>query len=216
MPHRKIPVAIVEDHELYRNALFNLIENSPTYTVTIAAENGKDFFEKQQHKRKPDIILLDLSMPEMDGAETIQWIGSRLPDAKVVVLSASKDILSMVQMYKMGAAGYIVKNSSAEEIFAVLDKVQQQPDYYASKFLKDIKSSKGPSEKSMFENLPARQLTFLQYACTDLSYDVIAKKMGVTRFTIDDYRDALFKKFKVDTRVGLVLMAIKHKIVEVQ
>src|SRR3569623_2015832 len=105
-----IKVALVDDHALLRNGLASVINNSEGYEVVFEADNGKHFIELLKKEQKPDIVLLDITMPEMDGFETAQWIKAHQPDIKVLVLSMMDNDASIIRMLKYGAKGYILKD----------------------------------------------------------------------------------------------------------
>jgi DNA-binding NarL/FixJ family response regulator len=212
-------IILVDDHSLLRNGLAELVK-SQGHTVLFEADNGKDFIKKLNTKLLPDVVLLDINMPEMDGFETAHWIKTHHPDIKVLALSMYDNETSIIRMLKCGAKGYILKDSEPAELRAAIDALMSKGFYYS-----DLVSGKlmhainkldddGDGLKSLVP-LNVRETDFLKYACTELTYKEIADKMYVSPRTIDGYRDALFEKLHVKTRVGLVMYAIKNGIVNV-
>lgn len=212
-------IVLVDDHGLLRNGLAELVK-SQGHTVLFEADNGKDFMAKLNTKLLPDVALMDINMPEMDGFETTLWLKQNHPDVKVLALSMYDNETSIIRMLKCGAKGYILKDSEPAELKTAIEDIISKGFYYS-----DLVSGKlmhainkmdddGDGLKSLV-SLNDRETDFLKYACTELTYKEIADKMFVSPRTIDGYRDALFDKLKVKTRVGLVMYAIKNGIVNI-
>lgn len=212
-------IVLTDDHNLLRNGLASLVQ-SLGHDVLFEAENGKHFIEQLNPQALPDIVLLDINMPEMDGYETAQWIKTNHPDIKVLALSMYDNETSIIRMLKCGAKGYILKDSEPAELKSAIHALMEKGFYYSDlvsgKLMHAI--NKMDDESGDLKNLVPlndRETDFLKYACTELTYKEIADKMYVSPRTIDGYRDALFEKLHVKTRVGLVMYAIRHGIVNV-
>jgi DNA-binding NarL/FixJ family response regulator len=212
-------IVLTDDHNLLRNGLASLV-TSLGHTVLFEADNGKHFIEKLNPGTLPDLVLLDINMPEMDGYETAQWIKTNHPDIKVLALSMYDNETSIIRMLKCGAKGYILKDSEPAELKAAIDDIMNKGFYYSDlvsgKLMHAI--NKMDDESGDLKNLVPlndRETDFLKYTCTELTYKEIADKMFVSPRTIDGYRDALFEKLHVKTRVGLVMYAIKNGIVNI-
>ena len=212
-------IVLVDDHVLLRNGLASLVKNLG-HEVLFEADNGLEFTKKLNHASLPDLVLLDINMPEMDGYVTAQWIKENQPDIRVLALSMYDNENSIIRMLKHGAKGYILKDSEPAELKAAIDALMTKGYYYSDlvsgKLIHAINKidDKG-SDVNTMNNLNEREIDFLRYACTELTYKEIADKMFVSPRTIDGYRDVLFEKLKVKTRVGLVMYAIKNGIVQV-
>lgn len=215
MPNR---IVIVDDHILIAKALSGIIENFKQFEVLYECENGKVLQEKLLLKKNiPDIVLLDISMPVMDGFETAQWLKETHPEVLVMALSMQDDEQSLIKMVKSGAKGYLLKNVHPAELEKALHTLVNNgmyyPDWAASKVFNAIASEekKAAAEPS----ITAREKEFLQYACSELTYKEIGEKMFCSPRTVESYRDALFEKLNVKTRVALALFAVKtglHKV----
>ena len=212
-------VVLVDDHSLLRNGLATLVESLGN-SVTFEADNGKEFLEKLDKSNLPDVVLMDINMPEMDGFQTTQWLKQNHPDIKVLALSMYDNETSIIRMLKCGAKGYILKDSEPAELKSAIHALMEKGFYYSDlvsgKLMHGI--NKMDDESGDLKNLVPlndRETDFLKHACTELTYKEIADKMYVSPRTIDGYRDALFEKLHVKTRVGLVMYAIKHGIVNV-
>ncbi|NII24907.1 response regulator transcription factor [Pseudoflavitalea sp. X16] len=213
---KQIQVAVADDHTLMRKALARLISTFANYTILFEADNGSDVKDKISKHIIPDILLLDVSMPGMDGYETVKWLFKNHPHIKVLALSMSSDESTIIRMLRLGAKGYIMKNTEPEELKLALDSVMEK-NFYLSEYIsgkiisglhKDIDQPDEPI------SLTEKEKEFLQWVCSELTYKDIAAKMFVSPRTVDDYRNSLFEKLKVKTRVGLVLYAIRHGMVE--
>ena len=212
-------LVLIDDHSLLRNGLASLLKDIG-HDVLFEADNGKDFIEKLKPGSLPEVVLLDINMPEMDGYATAQWIKTNHPEIKVLALSMYDNENAIIRMLKCGARGYILKDCDPAELKAAIDALIHKGYYYSElvsgKLIHAInKIDDDGSELKSLIQLNDRETDFLKYACTELTYKEIADKMFVSPRTIDGYRDALFEKLQVKTRVGLVLYAIKNGVVNV-
>ncbi|HTI07288.1 MAG TPA: response regulator transcription factor [Puia sp.] len=224
-PASPIKLSIVDDHILFRKAIVNLIQEEFKYSFTIEANNGIDLIVKLRqtdHADLPDIVLVDINMPEMDGFETVNWLKKNHPQMKILVLSMYEDDLTIIRMLRMGVHGYLTKNAEPEEIQAAIDSIMLKGYYYTDLVtIKLIRSLNASNEQSINTNvetfipLNGREREFIGFLCTEMSYQEIADEMELSTRTIDGYRDALFEKIGVKTRVGVVLWAIKYNILTV-
>jgi DNA-binding NarL/FixJ family response regulator len=213
---KNIQVAIADDHSLLRNALARLINGFEGYNVVMEADNGKDLCDKLAHSALPDIILLDVNMPEMDGFETTQWLHKKYPLIKVLALSMLSDERTIIKIFRLGAKGYLLKNTDPAELKTALDSVMNKnvylSEYVSGKLVSGLHNNVDVEEKEAVLNEKERE--FLRWTCSELSYKEIAEKMFISPRTVDDYRQSLFNKLKVHSRVGLVMYAIKNGITE--
>jgi two-component system invasion response regulator UvrY len=220
MNSKKISVALIDDHVLLRNGLANLIGSFGDYSVLFEADNGKKCIEQLQLRSLPDIILMDINMPEMDGYDTAMWVKAKHPQIKLLALSMYDNDNAIIRMLKNGAKGYILKDIEPNELKAALDAVWRKGFYYSEmvtgKLIHSINTMDEPQQKmKTLVALNDREIEFLKLACTEKTYKEIADNMFVSPRTIDGYRDGLFEKLHVKTRVGLVIYAIKNGIVNV-
>lgn len=212
-------IVLVDDHSLLRMGLASMVESQGN-TVLFEADNGKEFQEKLDAENLPHLVLMDINMPEMDGFETTQWLKQNHPQVHVLALSMYDNETSIIRMLKCGAKGYILKDSEPAElkeaIHAIMTKGFYYSDLVSGKLMHAINKMDDETDdlKSLVP-LNDRETTFLKYTCTELTYKEIADKMFVSHRTIDGYRDALFEKLKLKTRVGLVMYAIKNGIVNI-
>lgn len=213
-----INVSIVDDHKLVMQGLSSLINNLG-YTVLSTAENGKEFINNLDKNHLPDLVLMDISMPEMNGFETTKWCKENYPEIKVLALSGSDVENSIIRMLNCGARGYILKDCDAGElqhaILSIINNGYHFNDLVNNTMVHDINSNDVHNLQILNNHvLNDKELEFMKWICTELTYKEIAAKMFLSPRTIDGYREKLFEKLNVKTRVGLALYAIKNNICE--
>ena len=207
-----IQIALVDDHRLFRSGIASLINNLPGYKVLFEAANGEELIRRISPKFKPDIILLDINMPVMNGTLTAKWLKNKYPGIGVIVLSMLDDAEKVLEMLRLGVKGYLLKDAEPCEVEQALEKVSQGEVYYpefVARLLVD--SINHPVDKN---RLQVREIEFLKLASTELTYKEIAEQMSVSVRTVDGYRDALFEKLKVKSRIGLVLFSVKNQLIK--
>lgn len=213
-------IALADDHVLLRNGLASLLQDLD-YEVVFEADNGKQFIEKLKTHPHPQITLMDINMPEMDGYDTTFYLKQNYPDIKVLALSMYDDENAIIRMLKSGAKGYILKDSDPTElkaaIYAVANKGFYHSELVTGTLIHTINHLDDPEHSSAKEvlGLNDRELELLKYICTEMTFKEIAEKMKLSPRTIDGYRDALLEKLQCKSRIGLVLFAIKNGIVVV-
>lgn len=209
-------VAIVDDHTLFRKGLAALIGSFPDYQVTIEAGNGEEFIGQLKNNKLPDVVLLDISMPGMDGFATCQWIRDHYPDMKVLALSTMDADTAIIRMIRSGAKGYILKDADLAELKRAFSDLFSMGFFYndlvSRKIMKSVKEV--ADEQSALLRLNQNELTFLKLACSEKTYQEIAAEMFKSEKTIDGYRADVFSKLNVGSRVGMVMYAIKNNLVQ--
>lgn len=211
-------IVLVDDHVLLRNGLANLIKSFGDYNVLFEADNGKDFIEKLNIKQPPRVVLMDINMPQMDGYDTTLWLKHTYPEVNVLALSMYDNENAVIRMFKAGAKGYILKDCHPAELKAALHALVTKGFYYSEmvtgKLIHSVNSlDEDNSRIKKIIKLNEVEIQFLKLVCTELTYKEIADKMYRSPRTIDGYRDELFQKLNIKTRVGLVMYAIKNGIV---
>jgi len=216
----KTTVALVDDHELLRSGLVGIINSLGDFEVIFEAGNGLEFIKKVDKNNPPDIVLLDITMPEMDGYETAAWIRKTLPSVKILVLSMLSNDMAIIRMLRNGVKGYIIKDSKPHVFKEAMESIQKN-EFYVNELVRDKlinyvsnEEEDGKQTQSLL-NITEQEAHFLELLCADKSYREIADEMCVSVRTIDNYRDNLFKKLDIKTRVGLVLFAIKQGIANI-
>ncbi len=224
--NNRIKVAIADDHTLFRKGLIKLLDND-RYELLFDVSNGKALISKieEHHERLPDIVIMDIEMPEINGFEAVSWLKNNHPDIKVLVVSMVEREEAIVRMLKLGVKGYLSKEMEPEDLHAALQSISKKNYYYTdfvtNKLVHSIQNedtvivdtTTDMVNHEIWESLNPRQKEFIRYACTELIYEEIADKMCVSPKTIDGYRDAVFEKFNIKNRVGLVIYAIRNRLV---
>ena len=214
MTTKKTQIALVDDHSLLRNGLASLMASLEGYSVLFEADNGKDFIQQLNHYPAPDIVLLDITMPEMNGFETAAWIREHIPATKVLVLSMMDNDNAIISMLKAGARGYVLKDSKPLVFRQALDDIRDKGffmnDLVSNKMLSYVKGDDASHTVGIISQLTEKEIRFLKYSCTEMTYKEIAHEMELSPRTVEGYRDELFKKLEVQSRVGLVIFAIKN------
>jgi DNA-binding NarL/FixJ family response regulator len=205
-------IILVDDHQLLRKGLIKIL-NANGFTNIIEAANGEELLEILKNTR-PDIILLDLHMPKMNGFESMKRIKEVNSHSKVLVLSMLDDHISIIQMIKLGVDGYLLKDSEPNELIQAIEIVLNGNNYNSELVNEQLSFGVLTHDHFIDRNtLSERELEFLTYASSDLTYKQIAEKMFVSVRTIDGYRDSIYQKFNIKTRIGLVIFALKNKII---
>jgi len=208
----KHTIAIVDDHSLFAQSLKGLIDSFEEYTVLYHAINGQDLLDKLETiSNKPDIILMDVNMPVMNGLEATHWLKKNMPKIKVLALSMDDDEMLIIKMIKKGARGYLLKDIHPNELLTALNELVED-GFYHTKHVSKILQKSFTSEIKEASEISENEMTVLKMACTERTYKQIAEEMHLSPKTIDGYRDSLFKKTGVKSRVGLVIYAIKKGI----
>ena len=216
---KSLRIALVDDHILIRDALANIVDSFEDCTVCILASNGREFIDKLQFGIIPHLVILDLMMPEMDGYETAKWLRSNYPDMYILMLSMYDSELATIRLLQSGVRGFLKKDVHPSELQQAIETTMRTGYYYSSststKLVKLLKTgdSKTPLVNSI--TLNEKEMQFLKLASADMTYKEIAQIMEMRPRTIDNYRDALFTKLNVKSRVGLVLFAIKNGVVSI-
>lgn len=218
----KIRVAIVDDHNLFRKGLIKLInlgDVDSNYIIVFEAESGSDLMEKINQQNPPDIILMDIDMPDVNGFEAVDWLRKNYPSVSILVISMMETEEAIIKMLRMGVKGYLSKDIEVEDMHAALNAIANKGFYY-SDFVSGIMAqniqNNGDVKSNLEKELSDNERKFIELACSELTYHQIADKMNLSPKTIDGYREALFKKFNVKSRVSLALYAVKNGYVDLQ
>ena len=210
MEATQINIAIVDDHTLFRNGVAALMSEFAELNVLFDAENGEQLQQALNKHPLPDVILMDINMPVMDGYTTTKWLKQKHPKVKVLALSMFEDDKAVIQMIKCGAGGYVLKESRPRELLEAIKAIYEKGSYInemvSGKLLRSV------SDQEDLPDLTKKELEFLKLCCSELTYKEIADQMFVSPRTVDNYREALFLKLNLKSRSGLVLYAIQNGI----
>ncbi len=209
----KYSVVIVDDHTLLSQAIGAMVDTFDKFKVLYTCKNGKELTEKFSGSPKniPDVVLMDINMPVMNGIETTEWITNHHATVHVMAWSVEDADRTILQMLKAGAVGYLLKDTEKSVLEKALLEVVENGFFHTKNVTNLLLQSISGSGKRSVQ-FKENELTFMKLACTELTYKEIADQMCLSPKTIDGYRDALFEKLSVKNRIGLVIYAIKNKI----
>lgn len=211
-------IAIVDDHKMFRKGLTALIDLFPGCLVIFDAAGGEECLRKLQDNLVPDILLMDIAMPGMDGYTATAWVRDHFPDIRVLALSTMDTETAIIRMIRSGARGYVLKDADPSELKKAFDEVLSLGYYYndqvSRKIIQSVHLFAEVGVHTGAGLLSDRETNFLKLACSEKTYAEIAKEMFVSERTVDGYRDSLFRKLNIASRVGLAIYAIKHGLVQ--
>lgn len=207
----KIKVGLVDDHQLFLKSLSLMLQTLQGFDVVVEALNGQDLQRKLQGKKdQPDLMLIDVNMPIMDGVQTAGWLQQHHPAVKLVALSMNDKDTAIIKMFKAGCCAYLLKDVHPAVLEKALTDVYTRGYYNADA----VQFNPGRLLKAEKEiTLSPKERLFLKFACTEMTYKQIASEMGVAERTVDGYRESLFQKFGVQSRVGLCLEALRKEFI---
>ncbi len=212
----KVKITIVDDHKLFAQGLSKLVDSIPEFETENIFHNGEELTEYLAAGNPlSDVILLDVNMPIMDGIATMKWLKKFQPKAKVLALSLENDEKIIIQMIKSGARGYLLKDVEPSIFKLAIHTILQQGYYYTDMVTNIIVNSldqEKPEENQI--HFKEKELVFIKKACEEKTYQEIAEEMNLAFKTIDGYRQRVFEKMGVNSRVGLVVFAVKNGIVK--
>lgn len=213
----RLKIALVDDHKLFRRGMVSLVEMiDEKIEVLFEADDGKDMQRKIDRKNLPEIILMDINMPGMDGYAAVDWLNKIFPSIKVLVISMVQDEESVIRMLKLGVKGFLSKDVEPNELRNALVAINSKGFYYTDFITgKLVHTLQQETEKNVEPDvwLSDKEKEFIRFACSDLTYLDIAKEMFLSPKTIEGYRYSLFEKLQVKSRVGLALYAVKYGLV---
>lgn len=212
-----LKIAIADDHRLVRDGITKLL-GSRGFKIGFEAENGQEIVEYCS-QNPIDIVLMDINMPVMNGITATAQLRDLCPATSVIALSMFDDDLSLIRMMKAGAKSYVLKEAPISELEQAIVSVKEKGFYYSdfvsNRLISSLGTSREENIEKILESLTERELEFLRLACTGLTYKEIADKMCVSPRSVDGYRDNLFVKLNVRSRVELAIFAIKYHIVRI-
>lgn len=206
-----LKIALADDHNLFRKGVEELIEDFDNMEVLFSMPNGQELVNRLATTNVlPDVCLLDINMPELNGFETAAIIKERWPDIKLLAVSVYDSEFNIIGMLRAGAGGYVLKDAQPEALKAAIEGVYKNGFYHSElvtgKILHQLISQ--PQEVNSSQ-LNEKEIHFLKLCCSEMTYKEIADEMGVSHRTIDGYRDQLFNKLNIKSRTGLVMYALK-------
>jgi DNA-binding NarL/FixJ family response regulator len=208
---KKIGVAIVDDHQLFRNGLKFIIENETDMEIVIEASNGKEFMNYLENLQ-PDVVLMDISMPEMDGVETTRQSLAKFPGLHILVLSMYSDIEYYNTMIELGVKGFILKDIDNNELSGAIRKVYAGGTYFSQELLLRLIKHKPDAAGVDFTR---REKEVLELICKGYSNQQISEELYISQRTVERHRSSLLDKTNSKNSISLVIFAIKNNLVKI-
>ncbi|WP_274475354.1 response regulator transcription factor [Mangrovimonas aestuarii] len=215
----RLSILLADDHALFRKGLRSLLEQQEDFVVVFEAENGEAIIDYLKHNELPDIVLTDLSMPHMNGVEATKIIHETYPKLKIIALTSYFGKSFVLNMIHAGASSYLDKNSSPEDMLLAIREVYKNGFYYNAEVLRfiheDMASPNPKATKSAFDDtfLTDREQEVLQLICEQYTTSEIAEKLFISPRTVEGHRNNLLTKTGSKNLAGLVVNAIKNKLV---
>ncbi|RZJ65135.1 MAG: response regulator transcription factor [Flavobacterium sp.] len=212
----KTKIAIIDDHHIVRHGLKELLHKISNYSVTHEFDSGEDFLAALPFDEKPDLFILDYSMPRMNGIEVLQKLEESEHEYKVLLLTQHFDEQIIDTAYHHGARGFLHKNCTAHDLKFAIDNIVKIGYNNVSEILKRVRNfdNSGANLQRNAITLSHRELDFLKLVCDEheYTYDQMADIMGLSVKSIEAYRTALFDRYDIKSKVGLVLFSFKYKL----
>ena len=218
MAEAKKNIILVDDHVIIRNGLKELIEKLGPYKISGQFDNGRSFLDAFPLAPAPDVVLMDVSMPEMSGDKVMEVLNEQQIKIPVLILTLNEDENIMIRLFRLGVRGYLKKDCTAAVMKEALNNVIEK-GYYHNEFLTySLQTNLGEGKKSeqelILEKLSPRERVFLKLVCheKEYTYEQIADQMGIQPRTVDNFRESIFAKFGIRSKTGLVLFVLKHRL----
>ncbi len=207
--NKPITVAVADDHMILRKGIISLLSEFKEISVLFEAENGKALMSVLKHTQ-PDIVLLDINMPEMSGSEALKLIKVKFPNVKVIMFSMFFDNATVTEFIKQGANGFLSKNCDVELLICTIKTVHEKQFYFqhgiSHEIIKALSRSGHLKDKST--ELTAREAEILQLVCAGKSHKEIADKLFITLRTVDFHKANIYKKTNTNCNVSLYRYAV--------
>jgi len=217
----KIKIALVDDEILFRKGIAFLLQREDNLEILFEASNGQELLEFLKEKpEQPDIILMDLKMPLLNGVETTKIIHKNFPNIKIIALTSYNTKPFIANMIQVGAVSYIVKNATPQEVIHTINEVDQKGFYYDEYVMKiiydDMLQNKLTKSNLDTTYLTSREIKILELICEQKNSSEIAEHLFISQRTVEGHRNNLM--YKTDSRniAGLVVYAIQNKIVSLK
>lgn len=215
----KIKVYLVDDHHLVRDGFVAILkENATEFTLLGTASNGLELRHNlKELSETPDVVLMDINMPSMNGIEATAYLSENYPEVKVLALTMMKQTTHIKHMLKAGASGYILKDCDKNEFLNALRTVASGKNYFGKSVAQEVMMELTKLKKDAYkkeETLTKRELEVLNLIVQDLSNHQIAEKLNISHRTVDTHKQNILAKTGTNSTAGLVVYAFKHNLVE--
>lgn len=210
---QKIKVAIVDDHKMFREGIRYILSKTPSYEIVFEAQNGKECLE-QLDQQTPDIILMDISMPVMDGVEATTLITKKNNEAKIIALSMFGDQDYYYKMIHAGVKGFVLKETGSEELEMAIAEVLDGNNYFSQELLRNVIFTIGKEKSKHAVKFTEREIEVWTLICKGMSNAEIGDELHLSQRTVEGHRANLLRKTDAKNTVALVMYAIKNDIIK--
>ena len=210
---KKVTIVLVDDHAVVRAGVRRLLEQEPLFDVIGEAESG----EKVYHmfgELKPDVMVMDLSMPGMGGLEAIRRILMRHERARILVLTMHEDLSFANQALKLGAKGYLIKNTLGDDLVKSIQTVSRGEVFLSDEIAKKMAMQSISGEQDPIHELSAREFEIFRLLAEGLEIDAIATTLNISSKTVSNYQTMIKQKLNINTPVELIRYAIKAGVIK--
>lgn len=206
-------IIIVEDNSMFRKSIGTMLEKEEIAKVIAEATNGQEFLDIID-KHEPDLVLMDIAMPIMDGSEATRLALEKHPDLYILALSSFGDETYYYKMVEAGVKGFVLKDANVSELEQAINTVAEGGSWFSADLLRKVISGVSKS-KAAVSDLTDREKEILQLVCEGLTNEQIADKINISYDTVRWHKSNLLSKTACSNTAALVMYAIKHKIVEI-
>ena len=210
---KKTTIVLVDDHAVVRAGVRRLLEQEPLFEVIGEAESGEKAYQILG-ELKPDVMVMDLSMPGMGGLEAIRRILMRYEKAKILVLSMHEDLSFANQALKLGAKGYLIKNALADDLVKSIETVSNGEVFLSAEIAKKMAMQSISGEKDPIHELSAREFEIFRLLAEGLDIDAIASTLNISSKTVSNYQTMIKQKLDINSPVELIRYAIKTGVIK--
>ena len=213
-------IGLVDDHKLFMDGIKHILKGKE-FDITLEANNGMDMAQKMARLPKikiPDIMIIDISMPVMDGFAAVSWLKKNHKEVKIMILTMKNDENSILRMLKLGVDSYYTKIAEEDELINALKTIMTEGKCFTKEItnilVDNLKHENGSTKTSKMNLLTENEIKFIKLACSELTYSEIANELGLSSRTVDGYREIIFSKLGIKSRVTLALFAVKNGLVK--
>lgn len=216
-----IKIALADDEVLFRKGISFILQREPNFDIVFEANNGKELVDFiKENKDTPDVILMDLKMPELDGVEATKFIHEKNAEIRIIALTSYNTKSFIANMIKLGAASYLIKNSTPSEVIFTIKEVVEKGFYYDATVMKiiheDVLSGKNNKKDEEEEKLlTRREKEILKLICKQFTTSEIAEKLFISPRTVEGHRNNLLLKTESKNTAGLVIYGIRKELITV-
>ncbi|ELR69213.1 two component transcriptional regulator, LuxR family [Fulvivirga imtechensis AK7] len=214
---KEINIMIVDDHKMFLDGITSLLKEHSGFNIVASAKDGNEALTKLTVNNSIDVLITDISMPDLDGEALCKEVKRKYPDINILALSMHSDSKSIKKVLRNGASGYILKNTGQEELIEAIQQVAQGQTYFSEKVKNNIMAGMtGTEEDDDYQKirLTKREVEILKLIASEYTTNQIADKLFISLHTVESHRKNIMRKTKAKNMAGLIKYAVKEGIVE--